>query len=201
MKTFLELFNIILSGDKDASRRAAREVRKFLYSSRGEKDKYKDIKNLVNKAPFEYKKIQEDWRRENFVMAISVIYFLHDKENQPDFLFPWLYNLIQDPSGNIRHAAVRMLEHELGLLTVHLRHPGKTSLSELAPEESDMTLFELYANLMALINEFWKPAYKKYKYISSLPPGPYKSVQMILARIEEDCGKEYIDRMNVDLGY
>ena len=91
MKTFIEYFNIILTGDRDTSRKAAREVRKLLYSSQGGDDKYKEIKNLVNNAPDEYAKISEEWRQENFVMAISVIYFLHNRENQPDFLFPWLF--------------------------------------------------------------------------------------------------------------
>ncbi len=45
MKTFTELFNAILTADKDTSRMAAREVRKLVYSS-GEGEKYECIEGL-----------------------------------------------------------------------------------------------------------------------------------------------------------
>jgi len=200
MKTFIEYFDIILSGDRDASRKAARQVRKLLYSSQGN-GQYKVIASIIESAPKQYEKILEDWRQENFVMAVSVLYFLHNKEKQPDFLFPWLYNLIQNPNGNIRHSAVRMFEHELGPLTVHIRFPGEKSsyLRKLSIKQADLILFEIFANLMGLIKNLWKPAYKKYKYISSLPSGPYKSVQMVLGHLEEDCGEEYMTQLAVPI--
>ena len=84
---FTKLFNTILTAKKDDSRKAAREVRKFLYSSHSD-GKYDDIKLIIENAPREYVNIREDWREENFVMAVSVLYFLHDRKSQPDFLFP-----------------------------------------------------------------------------------------------------------------
>lgn len=196
MKTFDEYFRIILTGDREASRLAARQVRKLLYSSK-EGGKYEAIVSIIKKSPEEYENIIEDWRRENFVVAVSVLYFLHDRESCLDFLFPWLYNLIQDPNGNIRHSAVRMFKHELGPLSYHIRFPND-HLRELSPKQADRILFEMFVNLLSLIKYLWKPVYKKYKYISSLPGGSYKSVQMVLGRLEEDCGKEYIAKLNSD---
>ena len=198
MKTFSEYFKIILTGDRDVSRLAAREVRKLLYSSQGGDDKYKEIKNLVNNAPDEYAKISEEWRQENFVVAISVIYFLHSKENQPDFLFPWLFQMLLHENGYIRHAAVRMTEHEIGPLTVYIRVPDyekRFGSQELTPEQADAILYSLFVSLNLLMNTLWQPKYKKYKYVSSLPSGPYKSVQMVFGRLEEDCGQEHVDRL------
>ncbi len=195
MTTIVECFKQILQGDKDSSRLAARQVRKLLYRSQA--DKLQDIVAIVEKAPEEYKNILEEWRLENFVVAVSILYFLHNKESQPDFLFAWLFHLIQHPNGNIRHSAVRMLEHELGPLTVHIRYPNKKSsyMRDLKPEQADMILFELFANLNDVAEDLWKSEYKKYKYISSLPSGAYKSVQMVLASLEEDCGREYRARL------
>ena len=110
MTTFVSLFDTILTADKAASREAAREVRKLLYSSRNGKNEYDDIKNIINSAPNKYLEIFEDWRQENFVMAISVMYFLHNNESRPDFLFPWLFHLLRRKNGYIRQAAVRMIE-------------------------------------------------------------------------------------------
>src|SRR3989344_3761031 len=124
MNTIKECFDTILRGDKEKSRLAARGVRKLMYSSSASgREKYDEIADLVRTAPENYARISEDWRQENFVMAVSVIYFLHDRENQPDFLFPWLFQLLQHPNGYIRYAAVKMISHEIGPLTYHLRFP------------------------------------------------------------------------------
>ncbi|MDO8592930.1 MAG: hypothetical protein Q7R92_04170 [bacterium] len=197
MDTIKECFNTILLGREKDSRLAARQVRKLLYSSRGEQDKYRDIKNIVNGASEEYAKISEDWRQENFVMAVSVIYFLHDREGQPDFLFPWLFDLLQHENGYIRQAAVRMLEHEIGPLTVHIRCPGHKPgyFGKLMPEQADNILHSLFLYLHNLSSALWQTKYKRYKYIDSLPTGSYKSVQMILAELEESCGRGYLDRL------
>lgn len=197
MKSLIECFKIVMTGNREASRKAAREVRRLVYSSGNGRDKYQDIKNIINSAPNEYAKISEEWRQENFVMAVSVMYFLHDKENQPDFIFSWLFELIQHNNGNIRHAVVRMFENELGPLSYHIRFPNEESnqIRELLPEKSDQILFGLFINLTQLLNDLWKPIYKKYKYIHSLPTGPYKSVQMVLGYLEEYCGREYMEKL------
>ena len=189
MKTIPELFKTILNGDKESSRQAARVVRKATYSSHG--GKYEEIKSIINNASEEYRKITEDFRQENFVMAISVMYFLHDREHEPDFLFPWLFHLLKHKNGNIRHCAVKMLWHELGPLTVHIRFPGERSRStDLSPRQSDVILYDMYTGLEMMAREFYKPAYKRYKYIDSLPSGTYKSIQMVLARMEEYRGNK-----------
>lgn len=197
MNTLKECFYIILHGDKSDSRLAARRVRKLLYSSQGGQDKYRDIKDLINDAPGEYSKISEDWRQENFVAAVSVIYFLRDKEKQPDFIFPWLFQLLQHVNGYIRYAAVRMLSNEIGPLTVHIRVPGHKPgyFGGPTPEQADMILYFFFVNLNKLVSALWRPEYKKHKYINSLPTSPYKSVQMVLAELEESCGQKYVDHL------
>lgn len=186
MNTIKECFDTILRGDKNNSRLAARRVRKLLYSSRGDRDKYDVLKGIINGSASEYVKISEDWRQENFVMAVSVIYYLHDRENQPDFLFPWLFPLLQHSNSYIRHAAVKMITHEIGPLTYHIRFPGeKLSFNELQPAQADTILNSLSHSLNGLLTILWEPRFKKYKYIESLPASPYKSVQMILAELEE----------------
>lgn len=197
MNTLKECFDIILRGDKNDSHLAARRVRKLLYRSQSSRDKFEDIKNLINSASGEYAKISEEWRQENFVMAISVIYFLHDRENEPDFLFPWLFELIQHKNGYIRHATVKMICHEIGPLTYHIRFPGDKSIirERLKSEQADRILYSLFVSLNGLLSVLWQPKYKRYKYIDSLPASPYKSVQMVLAELEDSCGKKYIDRL------
>lgn len=197
MNTIKDCFDAILHGNEKESRLAARRVRKLLYSAQGDREKFGQIKDIVNSASDVYATISEDWRQENFVLAVSVVYYLHDKEAQPDFLFPWLFQLLRHTNGYIRHAAVKMITNELGPLTVHLRFPGERSFTneKLTPEQADIILHSLFISLHQLTSFLWQPKYKRYKYIDSLPASPYKSVQMVLAELEEDCGKEYIDRL------
>ena len=126
MNTIKECFETILNGDKEESRKAARRVRKLVHgSSADDRGKYEEMANLIETAPENYVRISEEWRQENFVVATSVIYFLHNREDKPDFLFPWLYQLLQHQNGYIRHAAVKMICHEIGPLTYHIRFPDK----------------------------------------------------------------------------
>lgn len=192
-KTFTELFDIILTGNKDDSRQSARGVRKLLHRS-SDGGKYDDIKKIIENAPDEYRKIKEEWREENFVIAVSVLYFLHNKESQPDFLFPWLFYLLKHQNGNIRQSAVRMMGNEIGPLTVHIRCP-EYKQSKSKSEQSDSILLNLFIGLNNLLADLWKLEYKKYKYIDSLPTCPYKSIQMVLSRLEDDCGREYMERL------
>ncbi|MDA3802744.1 MAG: hypothetical protein PF488_02490 [Patescibacteria group bacterium] len=188
-------FEIILNSNKEESRIAARQIRKLLYSSRKDQSEFDDIRIVVDGAFGEYYKITEDWRQENFVMAISVIYYLHDKNNSPDFLFLWFLQLLQHQNGYIRHAAVKMIADELGPLTVHIRFPGDKRFSKenLISKKADEILFFLFVNLHNLFSVWWLPKYRKYKYINSLPASPYKSIQMVLAEMEDMCGTEYLN--------
>lgn len=196
MTTISECFNIILLGNKEESRKAARQVRKILYSSQGDNE-FNVIGAIVENAPKEYEKISEGWRKENFVMAVSVIFFLRDMKTPIDFLFLWLLKLLTDESGNIRYAAVKMFSHEIWPLTAHIRFPEKKLYFEdrIKPEQADIILHALFRSLDWLSADLRQPKYKKYKYIDSLPTCPYKSAQMVLAELQEACGKKYFEKL------
>ncbi|MFH1662232.1 MAG: hypothetical protein ABIA02_04000, partial [Candidatus Falkowbacteria bacterium] len=56
-------------------------------------------------------------------------------------------------------------------------------------------LLNLFIGLNNLLGNLWEDKYKKYKYVDSLPTSPYKTIQMILCRMEEYCGKEYMRKL------
>ncbi len=194
MDSIKNLFKIILEGDKNGSRSASRGVRKFLYSSRGDNQKYKDIVNELSKVQENYEKIKGTWRLENYVVAISVIYYLRDKKSRPDFLFSWFYKLLLHENGTIRYAAVRMFDTEFGPLTVHVRFPDRKEFAGDYKDiiRNDSIILEVYNRLFDLSESLLKPAYKRHKYLDSLPVGAYKSVQMVIANLLDLCGEDYI---------
>jgi len=195
MTSLKDLFDTILNGNKEESRIASKGVRKFIYGSHGE-GKYKEIVSILNNAPQEYFKIKEDFRQENFVRAISVMYFLRDRFISPDFLFSWLFRLLINDNGNIRQSSRKMIESEIGSLTYHIRFPKEKKHFDLDPYKADQIIFDLFYNLHKLMNDFWKIEYKKYKYINSLPNCQYKTIQLILAELEDSCGTEYVEKLN-----
>ncbi|MBP7795885.1 MAG: hypothetical protein KA059_03815 [Elusimicrobiales bacterium] len=129
MNSIKECFEIILNGNSENCRLASLAVRKVLYRTDNDRKKYEEIQEQINLAPENYKRINEEWRQVNFVKAISVIYFLHELDKGSDLCFPWFFQLLENKNGIIRYAAVRMILHELGPLTVHIRCPGKNSIS------------------------------------------------------------------------
>lgn len=195
INTIKGCFEGILSGNKEESRLSSKRVRKVLYSSSLDyPNKFKEIKEITINAPKYYNEILENWRKENFAVALGVIYYLHGSERKRDFLFPWLFELLGEKNGVIRYSAVKMIENEFGFLTYHIRFPKKNH-SAVRIKEYDKILYNVFMNLNNLLDLFWDISYKKYKYINDLPACSYKSVQMILAELEDCCGKEYMDNM------
>lgn len=76
-------------------------------------------------------------------------------------------------------------------LTYHIRCPDRPHNQSRA-DKADQILFELYCNLQDLINDLSKPSYNRYKFIASLPTGPFKSIQMVMSQLMEDCGEEHM---------
>ena len=203
METIKDCFEAILNGDKEASRQSAGKVRKNLFGRSKSKNEYRYIKNTIENAPEQYEKITEDWRREYFVRAISIIYFLHDRREQPDFLFPWLMQLLQHNNGMIRFCAVKMINQELGPLTVHVRFPDDPLFKtrDLDPGLADEILYTLFVNLVNLTIAYNKDEHRRYKYVNSLPASKYKSAQMVLTYMEELYGLSNIERMAHRAGF
>lgn len=181
--TITGCFEVVLGGDKEESRLAARRVRFLLYKQDVD---FKEIKDLVRESPERYGQIDEDWRQENFVVAVSVLYYLRDNRNDYDIYLPWFLWLLQHKNGNIRHATVRMLTDAIIYLTRHLRISNYKSL-EFDSKEADRTLDSLHFNLRCLLDILHESRFEKYEYIESLPSSPYKSVQQVLSKMEDCC--------------
>ena len=83
-----------------------------------------------------------------------------------------------------------MIEHELGLLTYHIRFSSeRLEHSGLSPKQADRIIFGLRTGLNNLMASSWEDSYKKFKYINDLPSGTYKSAQLILSVLDDDCNE------------
>ena len=118
---------------------------------------------------------------------------------------PVIYSVLEGETGNFRKAFVVFALKNKGKIlaekdgtrgdlifnNIRLEVDG----SNQKPKQADYILKSLFINLHGLMTALWKPKFKRYKYIDSLPASPYKSVQMVLAKIEEYCGRKYLDHL------
>ena len=61
IETFEDCFNVIINGDPEASRMAARQVRKILYSAKSN-GQFDNIHTIIKNAPEEYARILDELR-------------------------------------------------------------------------------------------------------------------------------------------
>ncbi len=197
MNSIKKCFDVILTADRKESRVAARSVHKVTFSTKTTED-YSNIKDVITNAGEIYSLLREPWRQEDFVHALSIIYFLRSDEEDLDENFPWFFHLLQDTNGRIRYAAVKMLCHDLGPLTVHIRCPEfiNKEMSKRDCMESDRILRQLFSGLEILLQKTWESKHEKYTFVSDMPSSPYKSAQMVMVEMMDLCGEEYIKEMS-----
>jgi transposase-like protein len=89
-----EAYQKILYGTEPEAKKAWQSMRKLVYS--GGHGKYDEIKEELENVKENYKNIVEDWRREYYISSISIMYFLHHKESDPNFFLPFLLGLLEN---------------------------------------------------------------------------------------------------------
>jgi hypothetical protein len=97
----------------------------------------------------------------------------------------FLLKCIQHPSGKIRQAII----HNTDILIISLsdlpsRHKKPNSYDNENNAVRELLSIKRFGTLVLnveyLLDKYYQPRYGKYKYVSSLPVGVYKSLQMLL---------------------
>lgn len=120
-----------------------------------------------------------------------------------DWVNFFLFN-IQHPSGKIRQAVIHATEYLMLNISVDLRHVGEKE-KDLSPHLKELVLknkmrFGYFVmEVEALIDQYHEPRFKRYKYVSSLPTGVYKSLSKLITEVllrSEFYEKLYQDFLN-----
>lgn len=97
----------------------------------------------------------------------------------------FILKCIQHPSGKIRQAII----HITDVLVLDLRdlpnsRRGQAEKRDAEGEVRELMSLQRFGSLVmsveALLNRYDEPKYKQYKYVSSMPVGIYKSLQILL---------------------
>lgn len=99
----------------------------------------------------------------------------------------FLLSYIQHPSGKIRQAVIHASEYLISSIIVGLRHGEKEK--KLTPDikesvkKNKMRFGAFVMEVENLIDQYQRPRFKKYKYVSSLPTGVYKSLNKLITEV------------------
>ncbi len=109
--------------------------------------------------------------------------FWADETDRYDFWIDFLIARVQDPEGKVRRAAVLAAEYLGVAMLSSFDTPGGLRFNELSAEararvRTQFFTFALKAD--ELVRKHRTPELRKYKYISSMPPGIFKSCSQLL---------------------
>jgi len=124
-------------------------------------------------------------------------------ETWADFLLP----IIEHPDGKIRQAAIHAIEYLISDIRVDLhfdrdrvdnQNLKKAEFIKIV-KKNQARFGNFVMEIEALTDHYCEPRFKKYKFVSSLPPGPYKSLNKLITEVllrNEHYVKLYQDFLN-----
>ncbi len=202
------LINIIKIGDPVEVKIAQKEVAKFW------NDFY--IPNRVaGRAAFgsfleelnNFEKIKDAEHKAYFINTLKWSLWAIGEENF-EIWARFLLTHIQDPAGKIRQAVIHATDYLIIDITLDDKYPGfehvklsKEQLGALITRNKDHFGSFVLA-IEDLIEHYYEPRFNKYKYVSSLPSGVYKSLNILItsgllrSKYYEDIYDDFLKRMH-----
>lgn len=180
--TIKDIIQKIEKGDKREQKAAKNELEQFWEQNKGDKKTTKIFLKEMEKGIKNFDAIKNVDNQVAFVFALKWFLLAADpsyiEDRWPD-LKNFVLKMLQHKSGRVRYAMVRITFY----LTISLRlfnlDGGKLSPKQKKMIAKHRLLFcELVEEVEQLIEKYFEPKFRKYKYIQSLPPSIYKSLQM-----------------------
>ncbi len=99
----------------------------------------------------------------------------------------FILRYIEHPSGKIRQALIHITDILIISLTdfpsrSHTKKEEEKVIKELREVRNLNRFGNLVLGVEELLHKYHLPKYNRYKYVSSLPPGVYKSLQILLTQ-------------------
>ncbi len=203
-----ELINIIKTGGKQEVKKAQKAIasawHNFYIPHREEGRKafgvfLDEIKN--------FDQIQDVDHQAYFISSLKWAFWIFG-EKYFETWAEFLLKCIQHPSGKIRQSIL----HNSDILIMSLSEFLGPRHVQTGPEDEVKTIRQvislqrfgrLVMDAEDLLHRYYKPKYNRYKYVSSMPAGIYKSLQILitqkLLRSEyyENLYKEYLQNLQM----
>jgi len=181
MEELKSLIAVIKTGARPEVKAAQKRVERFWHRSCSEPELGKEFSVFADEAR-SYDEIPDLVHKLAFLHTLKWPLWSNDLGNF-DFWAEFLLARVQDPAGKIRLAAVRAAEYLAVDMLSCFDEPAGLKFKELSPEAKARVraqFFSFAQKADELVRKYRTPEMKKYGYISSLPPGIYKSCQQLL---------------------
>lgn len=202
------LIEIVKTGDRQEVKKAQKAIESawYNYYIPHRKEGKKAFEVFVEEVK-DFDQIQDVDHQAYFISSLKWAFWTIGEE----YFETWaefVLHCIQHPSGKIRQAII----HTVDILIMSLDdlHGFRTSKKDTKDERKmirQVIALQRFGNFVmnveALLERYYEPKYKRYKYVSSMPVGIYKSLQILitekLLRSEhyEDFYSEFLRNLQI----
>ena len=183
-----EIIAIIKTGTPAEVKQAQKRFEKYWDGLRG--DEHKMVKEAVVEMLF--REIQDlesvkDADHQAYLINTLRWRLWTNLDKHFDEWRDFILKYIQHPSGKIRIAVIRACDYislDLGV-PAHIytdgREKGTLSPEEAAAYKVCKNRFGFFVSAVGdLLDKYYEPRFRRYKYIGSIPPSVYKSLQQLM---------------------
>ncbi len=181
MEDLKALIKKIKIGTRPEVKAAQRKVKKLWHRACSEPELNKEFAVFAVEAQ-SYDAIPDQEHKLAFLHTLKWPFWADERENY-EFWTEFLLARVQEPEGKIRRAAVLAAEYLAVAMLSSFDTPGVRRFEELTDEtrarvRTQFFMFALKAD--ELVRKHRTPPLRRYKYISSIPPGIFKSCAQLL---------------------
>jgi len=181
INVLLELIRVIKTGTPAEVKLAQKQVERLWNQSRFSSELRNDFSVLFMQETLTFGSIADADHKAYFINTIKWALWTSKIEDFPLWVNFFLTN-IQNSEGKVRIATVCASEYLLCALPISFDR--QESESERANARIAKDYFgQLVMCVEALIRKYHEPRFNRYKYVSALPPGVYKSLHQLLGRL------------------
>lgn len=200
------LIEVIKTGSPQEVKEAQKKVEKFwheVYIPKREEGRKAFTIFLEEIKKFE--EIQDIEHQAYFINTLKRPFWSIGEEYFEEWA-EFILKYIQHPSGKIRQAVVKAADYLIMDIMADLRFDSNKEITQVEKErvEKNKNRFcQLVYNVENLLEEYDEPKFHRYKYITSIPPSVYKSLQKLLVEVllrneyYEELYQRFLSSLNV----
>lgn len=192
MNNFQKILNRIKFGTKEGVKLAQKELNKVWHRSWQDKKLREDLINISLSELNNFGSIANKSNQIAFISSLKFLFMTSDvRDDAYDACQSFLIKIIQHPLGHLRQTMVYLSDWLImGFRIWDDDYLGRKLDKKLL--EKHLNRFgQLVEEVEALIEDYHRDQYNRYKYISSLPPSVYKTLQMLRSNL---LGTEHFEK-------
>jgi len=175
----------IKTGNKEEAKEAQKQIEKYWHDRKKDKKDFCVFLDEIRK----FEQIKDIDCQVKFIGALKWAFWAIGEENFKEFS-EFILKYIQHPSGKIRQAIINACSPLVFKITLKIKFEDEKGSTKGKTKKEDLMRFGRFVDeVIRLIEKYFEPKYRRYKYVSSLPPGVYKSLQKLIS--EEILRSEY----------